>query len=337
MRAHAESRRSAYIRVAAKINLPFESRSGKKDSLHCSSMSSVPGTQVGAAPAPPPTAIAVALASVYLVWGSTYLFIRLAVEGYPPLLMAGTRFTASGLLLLAWQWLRGVPMPTAVQWRNCAVIGALLLGIGNGLVCYAEQSVASAVAAIVIAAVPAWAGVFSWLYGQRLVRTEWTGIAIGFVGVVLLNLGGEFDADPVGMAMLAIASVAWAFGSIWGRGRDLPSPFTATAAQMLCAGVILLAVGALIGERYRPDPPLLATLSLLYLTFIGSLVGFGAYVYLLAHARPALATSYAYVNPPIAVLLGVFLAGESLQPLTVAAMAVILVGVAFISLRPKSR
>jgi drug/metabolite transporter (DMT)-like permease len=337
MRAHAESRRSAYIRVAAKINLPFESRSGKKDSLHCSSMSSVPGTQVGAAPAPPPTAIAVALASVYLVWGSTYLFIRLAVEGYPPLLMAGTRFTASGLLLLAWQWLRGVPMPTAVQWRNCAVIGALLLGIGNGLVCYAEQSVASAVAAIVIAAVPAWAGVFSWLYGQRLVRTEWIGIAIGFVGVVLLNLGGEFDADPVGMAMLAIASVAWAFGSIWGRGRDLPSPFTATAAQMLCAGVILLAVGALIGERYRPDPPLLATLSLLYLTFIGSLVGFGAYVYLLAHARPALATSYAYVNPPIAVLLGVFLAGESLQPLTVAAMAVILVGVAFISLRPKSR
>jgi drug/metabolite transporter (DMT)-like permease len=300
-------------------------------------MSSPSGTQAGVAPAPSRTALAVALASVYLVWGSTYLFIRLAVEGYPPLLMAGTRFTASGLLLLAWLWLRGVPMPTAVQWRNCAVIGALLLGIGNGLVCYAEQSVASAVAAIVIAAVPAWAGVFSWLYGQRLVRTEWTGIAIGFVGVVLLNLGGEFEADPVGMAMLAIASVAWAFGSIWGRGRDLPSPFTATAAQMLCAGVILLAVGALIGERYRPDPPLLATLSLLYLTFIGSLVGFGAYVYLLAHARPALATSYAYVNPPIAVLLGVFLAGESLQPLTVAAMAVILVGVAFISLRPKSR
>jgi drug/metabolite transporter (DMT)-like permease len=300
-------------------------------------MSSVPGTQTGVAPAPSRTALAVALASVYLVWGSTYLFIRLAVEGYPPLLMAGTRFTVSGLLLLGWLRLRGAPMPTAVQWRNCAVIGALLLGLGNGLVCYAEQSVASAVAAIVIAAVPAWAGVFSWLYGQRLVRTEWTGIAIGFVGVVLLNLGGEFDADPIGMAMLAIASVAWAFGSIWGRGRDLPPPFTATGAQMLCAGVILLAVGALLGERYRPDPPLLATLSLLYLTLIGSLVGFGAYVYLLAHARPALATSYAYVNPPIAVLLGVFLGGESLQSLTVAAMGVILVGVVFISLRPKSR
>jgi drug/metabolite transporter (DMT)-like permease len=137
--------------------------------------------------------------------------------------------------------------------------------------------------------------------------------------------------------MLAIASVAWAFGSIWGRGRDLPSPFTSTAAQMLCAGVILLAAGTLLGERYRPDPSLLSTVSLLYLTFIGSLVGFGAYVYLLAHARPALATSYAYVNPPIAVLLGVFLGGESLQPLTIGAMAVILVGVVFISLRPNSR
>jgi drug/metabolite transporter (DMT)-like permease len=300
-------------------------------------MSSVPGTQAGVAPAPSRTAIAVALASVYLVWGSTYLFIRLAVEGYPPLLMAGTRFTLSGLMLLSWLWLRGAPLPTAVQWRNCAVIGTLLLGLGNGLVCIAEQSVASAVAAIVIAAVPAWAGVFSWAYGQRLMRTEWLGIAVGFVGVVLLNVGGEFDADPTGMAMLAIASVAWAFGSIWGRGRDLPSPFTSTAAQMLCAGVILLAAGTLLGERYRPDPSLLSTVSLLYLTFIGSLVGFGAYVYLLAHARPALATSYAYVNPPIAVLLGVFLGGESLQPLTIGAMAVILVGVVFISLRPNSR
>jgi drug/metabolite transporter (DMT)-like permease len=300
-------------------------------------MSSVPGTQAGVAPAPSRTAIAVALASVYLVWGSTYLFIRLAVEGYPPLLMAGTRFTLSGLMLLGWLWLRGAPLPTAVQWRNCAVIGTLLLGLGNGLVCIAEQSVASAVAAIVIAAVPAWAGVFSWAYGQRLMRTEWLGIAVGFVGVVLLNVGGEFDADPTGMAMLAIASVAWAFGSIWGRGRDLPSPFTSTAAQMLCAGVILLAAGTLLGERYRPDPSLLSTVSLLYLTFIGSLVGFGAYVYLLAHARPALATSYAYVNPPIAVLLGVFLGGESLQPLTIGAMAVILVGVVFISLRPNSR
>jgi drug/metabolite transporter (DMT)-like permease len=300
-------------------------------------MSSAPGTQAGIAPIPSRTAIAIALGCVYLVWGSTYLFIRLAVEGYPPLLMAGTRFTISGLLLLGWLRLRGAPMPTAVQWRNCAVIGALLLGLGNGLVCIAEQSVASAVAAIVIAAVPAWAGVFSWLYGQRLVRTEWIGIAIGFAGVVLLNLGGEFDADPAGMAMLAVASVAWAFGSIWGRGRDLPTPFTATGAQMLCAGVILLAVGALLGERYQPDPPLLATLSLLYLTIIGSLVGFGAYVYLLAHARPALATSYAYVNPPIAVLLGVFLGGESLPLLTVAAMGVILVGVTFITLKPKSR
>jgi drug/metabolite transporter (DMT)-like permease len=297
---------------------------------------SVSGTHAVASPAPSRTAIALALASVYLVWGSTYLFIRLALEGYPPFLLGGTRFMASGLALLAWQKWRGQPMPTAVQWRNCAVVGTLLLASGNGLVCFAEQSVASAIAAIVIASVPAWAGVFSWVYGRQLRRTEWIGIGIGFVGVVLLNVGGEFYAEPLGMGALVIAAISWAFGSIWGsRGRDMPAPFTATAAQMIAGGAIMLVVAALLGERYQPHPPALATLSLLYLAVVGSIAGFGAYAFLLAHARPAVATSYAYVNPPIAVLLGVFVAGESLQPFTFVAMGVILAGVVFISLRPK--
>jgi drug/metabolite transporter (DMT)-like permease len=298
-------------------------------------MSSLPGTRAVPSPAPSRTALALALASVYLVWGSTYLFIRLALEGYPPFLLGGTRFLSSGIALLAWQKLRGAPMPTAVQWRNCAVVGTLLLATGNGLVCFAEQSVASAIAAIVIASVPAWAGVFSWTRGQRLSRTEWIGIGIGFLGVVLLNAGGEFRAEPIGMAALVIAAISWACGSIWGRGRDLPTPFTATAAQMITGGAVMMVVAMLLGERYAPHPPVLASLSLLYLAVVGSIAGFGAYAYLLAHARPALATSYAYVNPPIAVLLGVLIADERLQPSSLVAMAVILAGVAFISLRPK--
>jgi drug/metabolite transporter (DMT)-like permease len=172
--------------------------------------------------APSRAALALALASVYLVWGSTYLFIRLALEGYPPFLLGGTRFLSSGIALLAWQKLRGAPMPTAVQWRNCAVVGTLLLAVGNGLVCFAEQSVASAIAAIVIASVPAWAGVFSWSRGE-----------------------------PIGMAALVIAAIAWAFGSIWGRGRDLPTPFTATAAQMISGGAVMMIVALLLGERYE--------------------------------------------------------------------------------------
>ncbi|NZA26975.1 drug/metabolite exporter YedA [Luteimonas sp. SJ-92] len=278
-------------------------------------------------------AVAGALALVYVIWGSTYLGIRFALEGgFPPLLMAGSRFVAAGALMYAALRLRGVPAPSAAQWRNCTIMGILLLGGGNGLVCIAEQTVSSGLAAIAVASAPLWIGLFVTLRGQRPGPLEWTGLAIGFVGVLWLNAGSSLTATPVGLVALLVAPVAWAFGSVWSRGRDLPSPFMTAAAQMLCGGGAMLLAGPLLGERFDGLPTLHGTLSVLYLVGFGSIVAFTAYVWLLHHVRPTLAGSYAYVNPVIAVVLGAWLAAERFTSHDIGAMAVILCGVVAITL-----
>ncbi|KPN17420.1 hypothetical protein AO715_05050 [Xanthomonas sp. Mitacek01] len=278
-------------------------------------------------------AIALALAAVYLVWGSTYLAIRFALEGgYPPLLMAGMRFIVAGGLMYAALRLRGVPAPTRNQWKTLLAMGVLLLGLGNGMVCIAEQSVSSGLAAVAVASAPIWIALFSAMRGDRPSRVEWVGLAIGFAGVLWLNAGSSLTATPVGLVALLIAPLAWAFGSVWSRGRDLPSPFMAAAAQMLAGGVIILAVGLLIGERFHELPTLKGTLSVAYLASFGSIIGFTAYVWLLHNVRPTLAGSYAYVNPAIAVLLGAWLAHERFHVNDLGAMAVILVAVVAITL-----
>jgi len=278
--------------------------------------------------------VLLALATVYLVWGSTYFGIKLALEGYPPFLMAGMRFLGAGIALYAWLRLRGTPAPTRAQWRTTAVMGALLLGGGNGLVCLAETTVSSGMAAIAVASMPLWAGLFGWWYGRNPSRREWLGLVIGFAGVVLLNLQGELRGSPAGALALLLAPIAWAFGSMWSRGKPLPTPFMGTAAQMLAGGALMLVIGALRGETLQAQPPLSATLALFYLAGFGSIAAFSAYVYLLDRVRPALATSYAYVNPPIAVLLGVLLLGEQFTLASSVAMAVILVGVVIITRAP---
>jgi len=278
-------------------------------------------------------AIALALAAVYLVWGSTYLAIRFALEGgYPPLLMAGMRFVVAGGLMYAALRLRGVPAPTRNQWRTLLAMGVLLLGLGNGMVCIAEQSVSSGLAAVAVASAPIWIALFAAMRGDRPSRIEWAGLAVGFAGVLWLNAGSSLTATPVGLVALLIAPLAWAFGSVWSRGRDLPSPFMAAAAQMLAGGVIILAVGLLIGERFAELPTLKGTLSVAYLASFGSIIGFTAYVWLLHNVRPTLAGSYAYVNPAIAVLLGAWLASERFHANDLGAMAVILVAVVAITL-----
>jgi len=278
-------------------------------------------------------AIALALMAVYLVWGSTYLAIRFALEGgYPPLLMAGLRFIAAGGLMYAALRLRGVPAPTRAQWPNVLAMGLLLLGLGNGLVCIAEQSVSSGLAAVAVASAPIWIALFAVIRGDRPSRIEWAGLAVGFAGVLWLNAGSSLTATPTGLIALLIAPLAWAFGSVWSRGRDLPSPFMAAAAQMLAGGVIILAAGLLVGERFTELPTLKGTLSVAYLTSFGSIIGFTAYVWLLHNVRPTLAGSYAYVNPAIAVLLGAWLANERFQVNDIGAMVVILVAVVAITL-----
>ncbi|MCR6686686.1 drug/metabolite exporter YedA [Pseudoxanthomonas sp.] len=280
-------------------------------------------------------AVAFALAIVYVVWGSTYLGIRFALEGgWPPLsAVSGARFLLAGGAMYAFLRWRGVAAPTRAQWKNLLAMGALLLLLGNGCVVLAEQSVSSGLAAVAVASVPLWMGLFGAMFGQKPTRAEWLGIAIGFAGVVWLNAGSSLNASPTGLVLLLVAPLGWAFGSVWSRGRDLPSPFMAAAGQMLCGGAMLLAAGLVRGENpLAAAPTLHGTLALAYLAVFGSVVAFSTYVWLLHHVRPALVSSYAYVNPAIAVALGAWLAGERFSAHDLGAMAVILAGVVIITL-----
>lgn len=284
-------------------------------------------------------AVAMALVAVYLIWGSTYLGIRFALEGgWPPLLMAGIRFIVAGGAFYAFLRWRGVPAPTRAQWPTLVAMAVMLLGLGNALVCVAEQTVDSGLAAVAVASAPLWMALFSALRGDRPTRVEWVGLAIGFVGVVWLNAGSAaLAASKTGLVALMVATVAWAFGSIWSRGRDLPSPFMSAAAQMLAGGVLITAAGWVLGERFDGMPTLKGTLSVAYLASFGSIVAFSAYIWLLHNVRPALAGSYAYVNPAIAVLLGAWLARERFSTGELAAMGVILLGVVAINLAKARR
>lgn len=275
--------------------------------------------------------VPLAMLALYLVWGSTYLGIRIALQSYPPFLLAGIRFAIAGSLLFGYLILRGTPMPTRRQWSNAALTGILLLGLGNGLVCYAEESVSSGISAVAVATMPLFAAVFTGLYGEWPSGREATGLIIGFAGVIVLNFGSSLSTSHLGAAALLTAAIAWAFGSVWSRRQDMPSGMMNTAAQMLCGSAALIAAGWLGGEKWPLHPTLHATIAGAYLVVFGSLIAFSAYLYVLKHARPSLATSYAYVNPPVAVLFGVLLLGEKVGPYDLAGMAVILFGVVIIT------
>jgi drug/metabolite transporter (DMT)-like permease len=282
---------------------------------------------------PIPALLVGAFLALYLVWGSTYLFIRIGVESWPPLTMAGIRFLVAGALLYGFLRLRGTPRPTAPQWRAGGWIGLLLLGFGNGGVTLAEHAgVASGVAALAVATMPLFTLLFGLFWGQRNSRLEWAGILLGLAGICLLNLGTNLQASPAGAALLLFAAAAWAFGSVWSRYLPLPTGGMASAVEMLIAGAALLATGLLSGERVTSWPSLAGWLSLGYLILFGSILAFNAYMYLLKHVRPAAATSYAYVNPVVAVLLGIVFAGEQIGGWEVIAMLVIIGAVMLIGL-----
>lgn len=285
----------------------------------------------------PRVLVPAALIALYFVWGSTYLAIRIGLTSYPPFLMAAIRFLCAGTALYAFLRWRGLAAPTRAQWVNAGLTGTMLLGLGNGMVCYAEQRVASGLAAVAVASMPLFAAVFGGLYGQWPARMEWLGLGVGFAGVLLLNLGGSMTGAPVGALALIVAAIAWAFGSIWSRRRNMPPAAMNTAAQMLTGGAALFVFSLLIGEHWPEAPTVKASLAIAYLAIAGSLVGFSAYLYLLNAVRPTLATSYAYVNPPVAVVVGAVFAGEVVHSLDIVAMAVILTGVALITLARTKR
>ena len=274
-----------------------------------------------------PTVLA-ALATVYLIWGSTYFGIKVAIGSLPPLGMLALRFGVAGVLMYGVLRLRGVPNPTPRQWGWSAVVGLLLLGGGTGLVTLAERQASSSVAAMLIAVSPLFASLFGRLWGDRTTLREWLGIGVGLVGIVLLNLG-ELRATPLAAVLLVLAPLCWTFGSQWSRRMDLPQGLMGAAAEMLTGGLLLGLLSLLTREQWRAPTP--ASLwALLYLIVAGSLLAYSAYMYLVAHTRPALATSYAYVNPLVAVLLGVGFGGEHLSPLGWVALVVILLGVVLV-------
>lgn len=277
----------------------------------------------------------IALLSVYFIWGSTYLAIRIALEGFPPFMMAGVRFLIAGGGLYLFLRAKGVPNPDRSQWKGASLVGGLLLVGGNGGVVYAEQSVASGLAALGVATVPLWTVLFAGIWKSQPTRLEWAGLLLGFTGIVLLNFEGELRASPVGATALVIAAICWAFGSAWSRHLSLPSGLMASAAEMIAGGMLLFAISAITGERIDRFPAWHAIGALLYLIVFGSLIGFSAYTYLLSKARPALATSYAYVNPVIAVGLGVMFAGERITVIGITAMLIIITAIGMVILGQK--
>lgn len=304
-------------------------------------MSNAPNAIVHEAPSQ--LRVGLAFAAVYIIWGSTYLAIREAVQTIPPFLMAGVRFVIAGSALYAWARWRGAAKPERIHWRSTLIVGALLLLCANGGVCWAEQYVPSGVAALLVTTVPLWMVLMNWLRrnGVRPSGAEVIGLILGFIGVAVLvdprSLAGQEPVDMVGAIVLLLSAFLWALGSLYSRHTPMPSsPLLSTAMQMICGGVLLLIASVATGDAWKHDLTQVSVRSLLamaYLIVFGALVGFTAYVFILKVSTPARVGTYAYVNPAIAVLLGWWIAGERVTGTTIAAMGIILAGVVLITVR----
>lgn len=284
--------------------------------------------------------VAAALTVVYLVWGSTFLAIRFAVRTIPPLLMAGSRYSVAGGVLYGFLRLKGAPSPSRAQWLSALVVGGLMIGLGNGFLSWSELVLPSGTAALLVAAMPLWMVLLDWLaFGGRRPRLPVAGgLVAGFVGVALLlgPTGGSGAHHPILLPGLAVmvGTLGWAYGSLWSRGATMAGPpLLGTASHMLAGGLLLVVAGLLLGEGRGLSVGAASTRSLLsfgYLIVFGSLVTYTTYMWLLRHAQASLVSTYAYVNPVVAVFLGWLLAGEALTARTLLAAAVIVSAVAVI-------
>jgi drug/metabolite transporter (DMT)-like permease len=293
-------------------------------------------------PAPTRIRIIVAFTALYLIWGSTFLGIRFAIETIPPFLMAGARFLIAGVIMYAIAWSQGITKSSWANWRTSLIIGACLLLAGNGGVTISEQYIDSGLAALIVAIVPIYIVVLGWAAGiaPRPTPIVWLGLIGGFVGVgILLGPALRFSSNggrqpAIGMSILLVSSFIWSAGSLYSRiSKHAASPFLTAAQQMLCGGSLLLFTSFAIGETRRFHPNSMSILSLAsfaYLVIIGAVIGYTAYIWLLRHCDPAKVATYAYVNPIVAVLLGATFAGETLTMRTLVAAALIIGSVALV-------
>ncbi|TDK61918.1 drug/metabolite exporter YedA [Sapientia aquatica] len=279
-----------------------------------------------------PSLVVAALLTVYLVWGSTYFAIHIALDAFPPFMLMGSRFVAAGGMLFAFLKIRGGTAPTLKQWRDAGLVGSLILGGGMGLTSYAQQYISSGLTAVFIACSPFVLTLCVGMYGEWPNRREWVGILVGFGGAILLASGSDFSAKPIGIIALLSAIICWDLGSVLSQRKFSLAPGAmGFASQMLAGGVFLVAVSWMTGEHFTKAITPAAWAAWSYLVVAGSLGAFTAYMYLIATVPPALASSYSYVNPVIAVTLGVLFADEKIGVREVVAMVVILSSVLLVS------
>jgi len=299
-------------------------------------------TSARATKGPSTLTVALAFTAIYLIWGSTYLAIRFGVETIPPFIMAGSRFLLAGGLLYAWCRLRGAERPTVIHWRSTAIIGGLLLLCGNGCVSWAEKVVSSGAAALMVTTLPIWLVLLDWLRrdGVRPGWAEIVGLVLGIAGVLVLvgfeSFSGGEPINRVGAVVLMFGSFSWAVGSLYSRGAPLPrSKWLAIAMEMLCGGVMLWLLATIRGDWSHFDIAAVSrksAYSVLYLSAFGSLIGFSAYIWLLSVTTPARVSTYAFVNPIVAVFVGFWFGHEDLTTRVMMAAAIIISGVVLITL-----
>ena len=291
--------------------------------------------------------VVLAFAALYIIWGTTYLAIRIAVESLPAFFMAGVRFLAAGLIIYLFLRLRGTPTPHKRHWLPAIIVGTLLLFGGSGLVSWSEKVVPSGMAALIIATVPLWIASLDWLIfrGGRPGKRMAAGVLLGLAGMALLIGPEQFMGTEripwLPLLALILSPIIWSAGSLYSRQADLPpNTFMSTALQMLAAGVALLIAGLLTGEADQLNQTAVSTnslLALIYLTLFGSIVAFTAYVWLLKNVQATKVATYAYVNPIIAVFLGWLILNERVTPLMITAVAIIVLAVVLITTRAKDK
>jgi drug/metabolite transporter (DMT)-like permease len=272
--------------------------------------------------------IGVCLLVVYIVWGTTYFAIKVAIEGIAPFFLVGTRFVAAGVLLLGWQALRGAPAPTAKQWGGAALVGLLLLVVGNGGVSVAEHWVTSGATVALISIMPLATVLWSGAFGQWPRRAEWSAIALGGAGVAIMLLGRDLQGSLFGTLLILFATASWSLGTVLSRRLDIPHGPTGFGAEMLTAGLMGLVVSAALGEHWSiPSAPRIWW-AWGYLVVFGSLIAFSAYRFVVERVAPSLAATYAYVNPPVALIVGWWLGNEAFSTNVLLGLPVVLVAVA---------
>ena len=275
--------------------------------------------------------IAACLLAVYVIWGTTYFAIKVGIEGAPPFFLIGTRFVVAGGLLLVWQIFRGRPMPTAKQWRGAALLGFLLLVVGNGGVAVAERWVSSGATVALISIMPLATALWSGMFGEWPRRVEWAAIILGGIGAVVMLMGRDLQGSLVGTSVILLGTTCWSLGTVLARRIDIPHGPTGFGAEMLAAGLLALTVSAVLGEHWAlPQSPRVWE-AWVYLVVFGSMIGFSAYRFVVERASTTLASTYAYVNPPVALLVGWGLGNESFSPNILLGLPIVLGAVAMLA------